>query len=138
MASKFTIKSILIKFLKRHIYLFEKKKKKLLLLEISCILFHGEDDLPNSSFSSTKLREILNSLSLPVETIFRSAKLQSPVICFIIVLPSVLECDELSITYLPVFFLPTSRFSAPFQTSRPFHPKIYHRVYSSFPSCTSL
>lgn len=27
MASKFTIKSILIKFLKRHIYLFEKKKK---------------------------------------------------------------------------------------------------------------
>lgn len=76
MISKFTIKSILIKFFETHIYLFQKKK--LLLLEISCILFHGEDDLPNFSSSSTKLPEILNSLSLPVETIFRSAKLQSP------------------------------------------------------------
>lgn len=37
MISKFTIKSILIKFFERYIYLF--KKKKLLLLEISCILF---------------------------------------------------------------------------------------------------
>lgn len=131
MISKFTIKSILIKFFERYIYICSKKNSYFSLRYP--VYYFGEDDLPNFSSFLTKLPEILNSLSLPVETIFRSAKLQSPVICFIIVLPLVLECDELSITYLLVFFSPTSRFFASFQTSRPFHPKIYHHVYSSFP-----
>ena len=85
------------------------KKKSYFLFDTSCIALGSEDGLPNSCSSLPQFLEILNSLSLAVETIFRPTKLRSFVICFIIVLPLALECDELSITYLLVFFSPTSR-----------------------------
>ena len=122
-----------------HIY----DEKRYFLFDTSCIAL-GSEDLPNSCSSSPQFLEILNSLSLAVETIFRPAKLRSFVICFIIVLPLVLECDELSITYLLVFFSPTSRHPPCFFSQLPalfageFITAFIHRFLSRFGECHSF